>query len=98
MTLYEGEVVVKRGTFLYDGTVTCNLRIVRRRVRPGSGDWDDPPELANDKEGEYFYVQFGSTTDRGRFNASGGGGATIDEAIAVAESAPGIGKTVRWTD
>lgn len=34
MTLYEGEVV-KRGTFLYDGTVTCDLRIVRRQVRPG---------------------------------------------------------------
>lgn len=52
MALHEGEVVVKSGTFLYDGTVTCNLRIVRSQVCPGSGDWEDPPELAEDKEGE----------------------------------------------
>jgi len=98
MALYKGEVVVKSGTFLYDGTVTCDLRIVRSQVRPGSGDWEDPPELADDKEGEFFYVQFGSTTERGRFNASGGGGPTMDEAIAAAESASGIGKTIQWID
>lgn len=98
MTLYEGETVVKKGTFLYDGTVLCDLRIVRSQVRPGSGDWEDPPELANDKEGEFFFVQYGSTTERGHFNSSAGGGETIEEAIAKAESAPGIGKTVRWID
>jgi hypothetical protein len=98
MALHEGEVVVKSGTFLYDKTVICDLRIVRSQVRPGSGDWEDLPELADDKEGEFFYVQFGSTTERGRFNVSGGGGATMEEAIAAAESAPGIGKTVQWID
>lgn len=98
MALSEGEVVVKSGTFLYDGSVLCDLRIVRSQIRPGSGDWEDPPEIANDKEGEFFYVQFGSTTERGCFNASGGGGATMQEAIAAAESASGIGKTVQWID
>ena len=98
MRLNEGEVVVKSGTFLYGGSVTCDLRIVRSQVRPGSCDPEDPPELANDIEGEFFYVQYGSTTHRGHFNAAGGGGATMEEAIAIAESAPGIGKTVKWID
>jgi hypothetical protein len=98
MALYEGELVVKNGTFLYDGTVTCDVRIILSQVRHGSGDLEDPPELADDKEGEFFYVQYGSTTERGHFNASGGGGATMEEAIAVAESASGIGKTVQWFD
>jgi len=98
MTLHEGEVVVKSGTFLYDGTITCDLRIVRSQVRPGSGDWEDPPELANDVEGEFFYVQYGSTTQRGHFNVHGRGGATLEEATLIAESSPGIGKTVQWID
>lgn len=98
MTLHAGEEVVKNGTFLYDGTVTCDVRIVRSRMRPGSGDWQDPPELADDQYGEFFQVQYGSTTARGHFHAMGGGGASLQEAIAVAESAPGIGNTVQWID
>lgn len=40
--------VVKKGTFLYDGTVECDLRIVYSKIRYGSGDYEDPPELEND--------------------------------------------------
>jgi hypothetical protein len=98
MTLQRGEKVVKNGIFLYDGTITCDVRIVRSETRPGSGDCADPPELANDQYSDFFYVQFGSTTERGHFNSSGGGGATLEEAIALAESAPGIGNTVQWID
>ncbi len=36
MAVYEGEVVVKSGTFLYDETIIYDLRIVRTKVRPGS--------------------------------------------------------------
>lgn len=44
-----GGVTVKRGTFLYDGTVTCDVRIVRTEMRYGSGDHDDPPEIRDDQ-------------------------------------------------
>ena len=98
MTLHAGEVVVKNGTFLYDSTVICDVRIVRSRMRPGSGDWQDPPEVADDHHGDFFRIQYGSTTARGHFNAAGGGGASLQEAIAVAESTPGIGNTIRWID
>lgn len=98
MFLDPSDEVVKTGTFLYDGTVLCDVRIVRSVLCPGSGDWEDPPELADDQYGEFFYVQYGSTTARGVFNAQGGGGTTVQEAITVAESMPGIGKTIRWID
>ncbi|MDQ1834851.1 hypothetical protein [Massilia scottii] len=98
MTLHAGEEVVKNGTFLYDGTVSCDVRIIRSQKRPGSGDWEDPPEVADDKHGDYFYVQYGSTTVRGQFNAAGGGGATLQEAISAAQSTPGIGHAVQWLD
>jgi hypothetical protein len=98
MNLQSGEEVVKTGTFLYDGTVTCDVRIVRRMIRAGSGDWEDPPELANDLHGEFYVVQYGSTTARGHFNAQSGGGTSMQEAIASAEAMPGIGRTIQWTD
>ena len=98
MTLHIDDEVVKNGIFLYDGTVTCDVRIIRSEMRPGSGDYDDPPELANDEYGEFFHVQFGSTAERGHFNSSGGVGATPEETIALAESAPGIGNTIEWID
>jgi hypothetical protein len=62
--MYDG-VTVKQGTFLYDGTVSCDVRIVRTDVRYGSGDHEDPPEVREDQPGPCFYVEWSSTTQRG---------------------------------
>jgi hypothetical protein len=98
MKLSLGERVVQSGTFLYDGQVVCDLRIVLRPVRRGTGDHEDPPELSEDANQDTFYVEYGSTTSRGVFNAGGGGFATLDAAVAHVESMPGFGNTVRWIE
>lgn len=98
MNLNKTDLVVKTGTFLYDGTILCDLRIVRSEIIPGSGDYEDLPEVAEDQHGECYRVQYGSTTVKGHFNAASEVGITIDEAIATAEATPGIGKTIRWID
>ena len=41
---------MKRGTFLYNGTIECELCIVLSPIRYGTGDCDDPPHVANDAE------------------------------------------------
>jgi len=92
------EKIVKTGTYLYDGTVLCDIRIVYSSIRYGAGDWEDPPELAQDQHGAFFGVQWGSTTARGIFNAASGGGSCISEAVAAAESMQGVGKTIVWLD
>ena len=94
MLFDSAEKVVKTGTFLYDDIVLCDVRIVYSTIRYGSDDWEDPPELAEDQHGDFFGVQWGSTTARGIFNAGSGGGTCISEAIAAAESMPGVGKTI----
>ena len=88
--------VVKKGTFLYDGTVECDLRIVYSKIRYGSGDYEDPPELENDLIQDTFYLEYGSTTQRGVYNAGGGGFQSIEEAMKQAESTVGFGHTVKW--
>ncbi len=86
-----------QGTYLYDGTVECDVRIVRSPIRYGTGDYEDPPEIETDVEADTFYVWYGSTTARGVYSSGGGGYASIAEAIASVETAPGIGSTVRWS-
>lgn len=98
MTFEEWGEVARTGTFLYDGAVTCDLRIVRSPIRYGSGDCEDPPGIANDQALETFYVQYGSTTARGHFNAGGGGYDCLGDAMEATEAAPGIGPSVQWDD
>lgn len=98
MVLQAGEEIVKAGTFLYDGDVICDIVIVRSPIFYGSGDEEDPPEYAHDRERETFYIWYGSTTARGQFNAAGAACFSLTEAMKAAEEASGIGRTVRWID
>lgn len=90
------ENIVKEGTFLYDDCVECDICIVYCAVRYGSGDYEDPPEIENDVDVNTYYLWFGSTTERGRYNAGGGGYSSLAEAMENAESRPGFGSSVRW--
>jgi len=96
IAVWQGETLVKEGTYLYDGAVECDVCIVHSPIRYGSGDHEDSPEIAGDMECDTYYVRYGSTTDRGVFNAGGGWYSSIAEAIASVEAAPGIGATARW--
>lgn len=62
--MFEAAEVVGRGVFPHDGAVPCDVRIVRRNCRYGSGDDEDLPEVRDDVEGEFFYIQHGSTAER----------------------------------
>jgi hypothetical protein len=90
--------VVKQGTFLYADTVVCDIRIVKTNIRHGSGDYEDPPEIADDSAGEFYDVEFGSTTQRGVYLSSIRGLISLDQALRAAEQAPGIGATLRWSE
>jgi hypothetical protein len=86
------------GTFLYAGSVECDIRVVRSSTRFGSGDYEDPPDLRDDVEIETFYIEYGSTTDRGVFNAGGGAYSSLAEAIAAAEASLGPSARLRWAN
>lgn len=92
------ESYVKEGTFLYDGQVECRVKIVLSPVHYGTGDYEDPPEVRNDIDRDTYYVWYESTTERERFNSSGGGHPSLAAAMQAVESAPGIGGSVKWKD
>ena len=92
------ENIVKSGTFLYDGSVLCDVCIAFSPVRFGTGDYADSPDVSGDAEIETYYVFFGSTAERGRYNAGGGGYLSLAEAIANVEQRHGFGPSVKWSD
>lgn len=94
--LNPSEKVVATGTFRYAGTIECDLRVVFSPVRYGSGDHEDEPEMASDVVADTYYLQYGSTTQRGVFNACGSAYHSLAEARSAAEAAPGFGSTIQW--
>ncbi|MEX0610561.1 MAG: hypothetical protein WD229_00460 [Pirellulales bacterium] len=77
--------VVKIGTWRYDGITPCEIRIVRSNVLYGTGDYEDPPEVADDHEVECFYILYDAPGEPGRFPAGGGGFRRLEQAVAHVE-------------
>ncbi|MBL8519261.1 MAG: hypothetical protein JNK75_01195 [Betaproteobacteria bacterium] len=73
------------GTWLYAGSVPCEVRIVQHDILYGTGDYQDPPHIANDREVECFYVLFQTPTGEPSW-VGGGVALSVNDAVALAES------------
>ncbi len=85
--MYENSEIVKEGVFLYDGSVPCDIRIFKHNMRYGTGDPYDDPEYRDDVEGEFYYIEFGSTVERGKFVSGSLALPSLEAAIEEAETA-----------
>jgi hypothetical protein len=83
--MVENPEVALEGTWIYDESILCNVRIIKSNIFYGSGDYEDPPEIRDDEEIECFYIEFESMTQKGNFCSSRGGYLTLSEAISEAE-------------
>jgi hypothetical protein len=88
-------VPIQRGSWLYDGVLPCEVRIVRHDVRLGSRDLEDPPEVAQDQNVEWYYV-LTSTPTRPSYWVTLQSAPSLDDAIACAERA--LGSKLTWND
>ena len=78
--------IVKRGHYLY-GNEEREIIIVESNTLFGTGDYEDHPEIANDKEVLCYYCGFENLVNNGDFNAWSSACLSIDEAISYAENA-----------
>ncbi len=90
----ETKEIVKKGTFLYDGSVITDIQIIKTNIRYGSGDYEDEPEFRDDVEGVFYNIEFGSTTERGKFVSGSLSHTSLEAAISEAEKATNF--TVTW--
>ena len=81
----ENKQPIKTGTWLYDGNIPCEVRIVPHNILYGSGDYEDPPEIGEDQEVDCFYILFHTPFGNPKW-AGGGAVLTLPEAIALVET------------
>lgn len=93
--MFDDSEIIKEGIFYYDGTVPCDIRIVKVNWRYGTSDYEDEPNIREDIEGEFYDVLYGSTVERGKFVSQSSGFNSLKEAIHYAEKM--LGK-VEWHD
>lgn len=96
MTPWDSAQIVKRGRWLYAGSRSLEVRIVRQESWYGTGDDEDPLESRDDRDVECFRVLF-ETADGGEPHFAGGGQhLTVDDAIRAVEAL--VGATLKWND
>lgn len=72
--------IVARGEWKYGGITPCLILIKEETALPGSGDYEDPLEIAEDREVQCFSVWYENTSSKGSFNSGGGYFLTLEEA------------------
>ena len=85
---------VRCGSWLYDGEIESRVEIWCRDERPGSGDDEDEPEIANDQPGEWYEVQYAPMSGARMGQAGGGFYPTLADAVEAVHHA--TNGTVRW--
>jgi hypothetical protein len=78
--------IVAEGEWMYDAAIPCRIVILSEAFFPGSGDYGDPPEIAEDREVPCFSVWFSNLSCKDEFNAGGGYYLTLSEAIRAVEA------------
>jgi hypothetical protein len=84
LQMLPGQTIVKRGSWLYDGSVRSAVAIVRGHVFYGSGDDEDPPETRDDRQVEAFQLWFETPPGSGDFRAGSQQFLSLREAMDAA--------------
>jgi len=85
------EELVAVGKWLYDGTIECVVQIVQRNKAYGSGDYQDPIEVREDREGKFYYLKFFNPASPERHSSESGAYDSIELAQeAATKTCPGI--------
>lgn len=73
--------IVAKGEWKYGGTTPCLIVVQREDTWPGTGDFEDPPEIAEDRRMPCFSVWYENPSCKGTFNAGGGYFLSLEDAI-----------------
>lgn len=92
---FDPGAIVKQGLWFCGGVTTCHVHILRHHTLCGSGNADDPPEWARDREVDCYYVRFDQPHSRAPWN-DGGVALSLREAVFMAERK--LGPVVIWAD
>lgn len=93
--MFKNAEVIKEGIWRYDDFVEYKVRIVKWYILYGTGDYEDSPEMSEDKDVECYYVLLEPIVEKGKFPTSRGGFLTLQEAVEDAEVS--MFHKIKWT-
>ena len=86
---------VRQGLWFYAGLTTCHVRILRHHTLFGTHEATDPPEVANDRAVECYYIRF-DRPDACHQWLDGGAALSLREAMFLAQQR--LGPVVSWSE
>lgn len=86
---------VRQGLWFYAGVTTCHVRILRHHTLYGTGDAEDPPDIAADREVECYYIRFDQPHVQPGW-MDGGAALSLREAVFMAERR--LGPVLSWSN
>lgn len=57
------EILVLSGTWLYADEIEKEVHVIKSNFKPGTGDYEDPPEVQDDQYGEFYDIRTGKYPD-----------------------------------
>jgi hypothetical protein len=94
--MYDNGKVVCNGLWYYDKTFKTGVAIQKMPIIYGSGDYEDPSEIQNDREIENYYIWFATSGSLIDFKNGAGYKLSLEEAKIEAERL--VGQTIEWID
>lgn len=88
--------IVAVGTWMYSGSVPCKIVISKESIIPGSGDYEDAPELQKDRAVECFAVWYQAAGDSGSTFKAGRGGYYLTLIEAKNSALIRVGPSLKW--
>ncbi len=92
--MFKNAEIVVSGTWLYGNSIRSRVRIIKWHIIYGSGDYEDPVDIRNDREVDCYYIQFESLAQKESYNGYNGVALTISDAIIEAEKL--AGQKIAW--
>ena len=83
---------MKQGKCAYGNTKEYFVKIVKWDILYGTGDYEDPEDIGDDRDIECYYVLYEDLVQKGVYNAGGGGFLSLEEAISSVE----LNNKVEW--
>ena len=87
--------MIKKGIYTYAGITEYYVYICEENVFYGTCDYEDIPEVANDKEMRCYAVYYSDIRDKNVINASAGQFENYEDAVKIIESDK---EFLRWID
>ena len=77
--------IIAEAEWLHDGGVPLRIRVHASPMYYGTGDYEDPTDIAEDSPGNFYILSRESAGTPGVFSVSGPNLESVDEVIATVE-------------